>query len=179
MRQHWYAVQVMAGREQIACDLIERFVDPGLLAEVFTPRYEVQRKVRGAWEASVDVLFPGYLIVVAHSREDADKIRAALRAVPEFTRLLAAGNAYVPLDATERAWICAFTHRKDRTVKMSMGVMEGDRVVVTSGPLMRREGWIRSINRRKSIAYLEIQMFGRTIQTKVGLGIVAKQAGTE
>ena len=29
--------------------------------------------------------------------------------------------------------------------------------------------------RRKRTAYLEIEMFGRTIQTKIGLGIVRKR----
>ena len=43
------------------------------------------------------------------------------------------------------------------------------------GPLVGREGWIRKINRRKRTAYLEIDMFGRTIQTKIGLGIVRKR----
>ena len=58
---------------------------------------------------------------------------------------------------------------------MSEGVIEGDRIVVLKGPLVNRTGWIRKINRRKRTAYLEIEMFGRTIQTKIGLGIVRKR----
>ena len=49
------------------------------------------------------------------------------------------------------------------------------RIIVLKGPLVGREGWIRKINRRKRTAYLEIDMFGRTIQTKIGLGIVRKR----
>ena len=72
-------------------------------------------------------------------------------------------------------WLNAFTDNPHRTVAMSTAVKEGDRIVITSGPLMRHEGLIKSINRRKSLAFLEIQMFGRTITTKVGLAILRKQ----
>ena len=60
-----------------------------------------------------------------------------------------------------------------------MGVIEGDRVVVTSGPLRGHEGWIKSVNRRKSLAFLEVEMFGRKLKTKVGLGIVARRPSAD
>lgn len=166
----WYAVQVVAGKEEATCKLIERLVSPEVLQEVFTPRFETQKKVRGEWIMCTNVLFPGYVIAVTNK---VDQLRRALHAVPEFTHVLAMGETYLPLDRRERALICAFTRPGDRTVEMSMGVKEGDRVVVTSGPLVGREAMIASINRRKSLAFIDIEMFGRTMRTKVGLGIVA------
>ena len=88
------------------------------------------------------------------------------------------GETFAPLDEADKALICAFTQKEDRTVKMSFGVMEGDRVVVTAGPLLGREGWIRSVNRHKNLAFLEIEMFGRTLRTKVGLGVVKASGPT-
>lgn len=58
---------------------------------------------------------------------------------------------------------------------MSMGFMEGDKVVVFSGPLKGREGCITSVNRRKSVAYIELDMCGRRVKTRIGLGIVRKR----
>ena len=58
---------------------------------------------------------------------------------------------------------------------MSMGVVEGDRIVVTRGPLMGHEGWITSVNRRKSLAFIQVEMFGRKIETRIGLGIVRRR----
>ena len=49
-----------------------------------------------------------------------------------------------------------------------------DLVRITKGPLRHHEGWIKKINRHKRLAYLEIEMFGRTLEAKVGLGIVKK-----
>lgn len=172
----WYVVQVLGGKEEATCRLIERIVDQEVLQECFTPRYETQRKVRGMWVNARNVLFPGYVIAVT---EDVDRLKRELRAVPEFTKLLSMGEAFIPLSEQDQAWIGAFTSPGERTVPMSEGVIEGDRVIVTSGPLKQHEGWIRSVNRRKGLAFLEFQMFGRTIQTKVGLAILARRAGKE
>ena len=57
--------------------------------------------------------------------------------------------------------------------------MEGDHVVVTGGPLKGHEGWIRSVNRQKSLAFLEIEMFGRKLKTKVGLAILNRRSVEE
>lgn len=98
-----------------------------------------------------------------------------VRGVSEFTRLLTMGESFVPLDDADRAWLSAFTTADDRAIPMSMGVVEGDRIVVTQGPLMGHEGWITSVNRRKSLAFIQVEMFGRKIETRIGLGIVRRK----
>lgn len=57
--------------------------------------------------------------------------------------------------------------------------MEGDHVVVTGGPLKGHEGWICTVNRQKSLAFLEIEMFGRKLKTKVGLAILSRSSVEE
>ncbi len=167
----WYVVQVAAGRENATRDLVERLVPPEALEECFVPSYEAQLKVRGSWKTVLKPLFPGYVVAVT---PNIDCLRQSLRGVPEFTRVLMLGETFVPLDEADRALICAFTQKEDRTVKMSYAVAANDRVTVTSGPLVGREGWIREINRHKSLAFLEIKMFGRTLRTKVGLAVLRK-----
>lgn len=104
-----------------------------------------------------------------------DELESQLRRVPAFAWVLSNDGGFVPLERDEVAWIDALTEKGHRTVGVSEGVIEGDRIIVLKGPLVGREGWIRKINRRKRTAYLEIDMFGRTIQTKIGLGIVRKR----
>jgi len=156
----WYVVQTVAGREFAVCRLIESLVEDDVLQECFVPRYEVQKQFRG------------YLIVVT---DRVDELESQLRRVPAFAWVLSNDGGFVPLERDEVAWIDAFTEKGHRTVGVSEGVIEGDRIIVLKGPLVGREGWIRKINRRKRTAYLEIDMFGRTIQTKIGLGIVRKR----
>lgn len=172
----WYVVQVVSGKEYATRDLVERLVPGEVIAECFVPAYETQIKFRGAWKTVQKPLFPGYVVAVT---SDIDALRLCLRGVPEFTRVLACGETFVPLDEADKALICVFTQKDDRTVAMSFGVMDGDCVVVTAGPLTGREGWISGINRHKNLAFLEIEMFGRTLKTKVGLGVLRKKPGEE
>lgn len=167
----WYVVQTLSGREGRVCDLMERLVDSELLEECFVLRYETVKKIRGEWRTCTAVLFPGYVIVVTNHVE---QLEQALRKVPQFTRILGNDRMFMPLERDEMAWLSAFTERKRRVIGMSSGVIEGDEIVILEGPLMNRTGWIRKIDRRKRVAYLEMRMFGRTLQTKVGLGIVRK-----
>lgn len=156
--------------------LLERMVPSHLMNDCFTPRYETQMKVRGEWQTCTKVLFPGYLIV---DTEEVEKLSRALVDVPELTRVLSVGEKFVPLTAEERAWISTFAANSEHVVPMSTGVVEvfedGERIVVTDGPLKGQEALIKSVNRRKSLAFLEIEMFGRKMTTRVGLGIVAKR----
>lgn len=131
-----------------------------------------KKQFRGQWRTCTATLFPGYLIVVT---DRVDELESQLRRVPAFAWVLSNDGGFVPLERDEVAWIDAFTEKGHRTVGVSEGVIEGDRIIVLKGPLVGREGWIRKINRRKRTAYLEIDMFGRTIQTKIGLGIVRKR----
>ncbi len=215
----WYVIQVPTGKEAALCAVIERVAEPGELSECFVPSFETQRKVRGAWETVRAVLFPGYVVAVTR---DVGALKQRLRGVSEFTRLLTmgesfvplddadrawlsafttaddraipmsmgvvegdrivvtqgplmGGESFVPLDDADRAWLSAFTTADDRAIPMSMGVVEGDRIVVTQGPLMGHEGWITSVNRRKSLAFIQVEMFGRKIETRIGLGIVRRK----
>lgn len=169
----WYVVQVPTGSEAKLIRAIERHAPAGVLDELFSPRYAAQKKVRGVWRDVEAPLFPGYLIAVTSRPAE---LKEALRGVPEFTRLLATGETFTPLTPEDQQWIGAFTSKGARTVPMSFAeVDEGDRVVVLEGPLVGREALIKGVNRHKGLAFLEFQICGRTVTTKVGLGIVRKR----
>ena len=79
----------------------------------------------------------------------------------------------MPLDEAEVRFLLEFG-MGEQIVSMSEGIIENDNVVVITGPLKGNEGLIRKIDRHKRRAYLEIEMFGRKIETQVGLEIVAR-----
>lgn len=54
-------------------------------------------------------------------------------------------------------------------------MIEGDEIVILNGPLMNQTGLIKKIDRHKRLAYLEIEILGRTKTVKVGLEIVQKR----
>lgn len=173
----WYVVNVPTGKESKMCQVIERLAPEGTVRECFCPRYATQIKRAGEWLDVQKTLLPGYVVVAS---KQVSTVKRCLRKVPEYARVLSMGESFVPLTREERAWIDAFTHEGDRCIPMSMGVMEGDRVVVVSGPLKGREALIKSVNRHRSIAYVELQICGRIVTTKVGLGIVSpKDSGSK
>lgn len=52
-----------------------------------------------------------------------------------------------------------------------------DKLVIVEGPLKGREDWVRKVNHRKRLAYLEMPMGGRTVRAQAGLQIVNKAQG--
>lgn len=164
------------------CQLIERTAAEAdqlsdidgyhLVEECFSPRFATERKFHGEFRRIEKPLLPGYVVAVT---QDPATLARTLYRVPDFTRLLTSGETFVPLRDDERAWIESSTHVGDRTVPMSFGYREGDRLVVTEGPLKGREGMVTRINRAKSLAFLEFDVHGKKIMTTVGLGIVPKE----
>lgn len=166
----WYVIQVTRGREEAMAELIGRVVPRDVLSECFYPQYETELKVRGSWVPCVKPLFPGYLIAVT---DDAVELESQLVKLPEFARVLSMGEKPVPLAPEEVELIGGFTRPGERVIPMSRAVKDGEKVVVVGGPLLGHEGLIRDINRRKSTAYLEIDLCGRKVSTRVGLAVLA------
>ena len=97
-----------------------------------------------------------------------------LKKVIGLTKLIGIGDQIVPLVQEEVELLMRIGTDK-QLVEMSSGIIENDRVQILSGPLMGMEGNISRIDRHKRIAYLEIEMFGRTVEMKVGLEIIRKE----
>lgn len=167
-----YVIQVVGGQETRAVELIAR-VACDVVRECFVPRREVVKRTDGAWHKRCERLFPGYVFV---QTEDPLKVQQLLRAVPTFTRMLgSAGDTFLPLAPDEVTWINIHTNADTHVVEMSEGIIEGDRVVVTSGPLRGQEASISHIDRHKRLAWVDVDMFGRHKTIRVGLEIVAKR----
>ncbi|MBM6774927.1 antiterminator LoaP [Olsenella profusa] len=166
-----YVIQVTGGLESRVRTLVMRLLGD-LVGECFIPRREVKRRVDGEWVSVTELLFPGYLFITT---DDVLGVSDRLRAVPQFTRLLGKNDERItPLSPEEVSWLNALLEPVSKTVEMSVGVIEGDRVIVTDGPLVGHEGLISKINRYKRVVYLDMRMFGRTKTIKVGLEIVRK-----
>lgn len=168
----WYVIQTIGGQEEHVLMLIKKLLDNSLFEELFVPHYEVLKRRAGTWCKRRDVLLPGYLFVITKSPS---LLQESLRSIPKFTRLLANNDVFVPLDRGEVAFINAFTQAPLRVVEISQGVVEGDRIVILRGPLMHKTGLIKKVDRHKRIAFLEVDILGRTKQIKVGLEIVRKK----
>ena len=64
---------------------------------------------------------------------------------------------------------------KERLMKLSEGYMQDAQVIVIDGPLKGLEGKISRIDRHKRLAWLTVELFGRTIELQAGLEIIRKE----
>ena len=167
-----YVVQVAGGQEAKAVEMIAG-VAQGIVQDCFAPRREVMRRIDGAWQRKCEKLFPGYVFV---QTDDPVEVQRLFRVVPTFTRMLgSAGDTFLPLTPDEVTWINIHTNAETHVVEMSEGIIDGDRVVVTSGPLKGHEASITRIDRHKRLAWVDMDMFGRHKTIRVGLEIVSKK----
>ena len=166
----WYVIQVLKGREDAMAELIGRIAPADVLKECFSPKYATEMKIRGRWVPCERDLFPGYLVAVTDAPRE---LEAALMQMPEFARVLSQGGEFIPLEREEVELIGTFTDRGKRVVPMSRAVKEGERVVIVEGPLLGHEGLIREVDRRKSVAVVELDVCGRKLSTRMGLAVVS------
>ncbi|RVU96710.1 antiterminator LoaP [Coriobacteriales bacterium OH1046] len=168
-----YVIQVMGGQEEHTKALVLKLL-ADVASDCYTPAYECARKVGGVWRRVSRTLFPGYVFV---ETSDPAGLRDRLGEIPAFARLLGASDeSFLALTDDEVAWLNAFANVETHVVEMSEGVIEGDRILVTKGPLKGHEGLIRKVDRHKRLAELEIGMFGREKRVRIGLEIVRKRS---
>lgn len=166
----WYVVQVMSGQEHSVAQLCEaRLLQEN--EEVFVPMYQRKKKIKGKYEVCESILFPGYVFFDTEAVED---LFFRLKDVSQLTKILRTGEDFTPLHETEVAFLKQFG-KKEHVVEMSVGYIEGEEVVITSGPMENWSGKVKRIDRHKMIAVLEIEFFGRMTDVTVGLEIVEKR----
>lgn len=167
-----FVVQAIGGQEDRAAALIAKLAQ-GAVEDCFVPKREVMHRKSGQWHHTLEKLFPGYVFVQTSAP---GQVREALGRVPAFTRMLTlAGDTCLPLTVDEVAWINAVTDVDTHVMEISEGVIEGDRVIVTRGPLKGLEAQIARIDRHKRLAWIDMNMFGRHKTIRVGLEIVSKK----
>lgn len=168
-----YVLQVAGGQERRAAELARRLLG-NKLGDCFAPVRELKKRKAGQWRTVKELVFPGYLFL---ETEDQENVYARLRQAPVLMRLLTStGDEFLPLNNEEIDWLRALVVGKTHTVEMSEGLIEGGKVTVTSGPLRGREAQISKIDRHKRLAWLDMRMFGRNKNIKVGLEIVSKRS---
>ena len=169
--EKWYVIQVRSRAEEKIRKACEILISKEVLKECFIPKNKRMKKIKGNWMKIEEILFSGYVFLVS---DDPDKLYLELKKVPDLTKMLGHVNGDIfPLYDDEVAFLKSLGD-DDHVVEISTGLIENDEVMITSGPLKGKEGIIRRIDRHKRIALIEVELFGKTTQAKVGLEIVSK-----
>lgn len=166
----WYVIQVRTGTEKEIVKQCRTVIPRNILIKSFLPRFEEMKRYQGTWHKEQKLLFPGYIFLVSDKPEE---LYMELRHVIGLTKLLKTGEQVIALTEAEVEFLLKFGG-EEQLVEMSIGFVEKDKIVIIDGPLKGMEGSIRKIDRHRREACLALKMFGRILDTKVGLEIIRK-----
>jgi len=171
---YWHVLFVRTGLEHKAVDEINHLwrLD-GLLP--FVPMHEVYFK-KDIFKKQR--LFPGYVFVesVVNGAEFSINTYEWIARSKYSIRILRYGgheNFSFEMNENERE-VFTKLYNDEQCVERSQGFIEGDRVIITDGPLIGFESHIKRINRHKMEATLELELMGSIRLVTVGLQIVEK-----
>lgn len=167
----WYVIQVHTGKEQETVLQCQKLVSPAVLGKSFLPYYKAMKRYQGEWHMETRILFPGYVFLVTDQPE---RLFLELKKVPGLTKLLGTGEEIVPLTLEEITYLQRIG-RQDQIVEMSTGVIDNGELQVLEGPLAGMEKSVKKIDRHKRKAWVEMKLFGKVVETVVGLEIVEKR----
>lgn len=167
----WYVIQVRTGSEKEIVKQCRTVIPQEILESSFLPYFEEMKRYQGSWHRQKKLLFPGYVFLIS---KDSGVLYQGLKKVIGLTKLLKTGEQIIALTEAEKAFLLKLGG-EEQLVKMSTGLMEQDRIVILNGPLKGLEGYIKRIDRHRREACLELPLFGRMLDTKVGLEIIAKK----
>ena len=165
----WYVIRVNSGKEEDALFFMEKVLKLDELGRAFIPRVVRRRKYRDGWHDRYLPFVPGYIFF---ETDDPKRLYFDLKKVPRRTTLLRMDEDILAVSPEEESFIRSFFGRED-TVEVSIIHKEGDRVIVDSGPLAGREAIIKKIWAHKRTALISTEMFGRTMELKVGIDFLS------
>lgn len=166
----WYVIQVYTGKElEIVQQCRERVMVEG--EDVFVPLAERWTKIRGERTLITSRLFPGYVFIETDRIGDFYK---RLNRIYAMTKVLRTGEEMTPIQPEEEEYLRRLGG-EEHVVKYSEGYIEGEKLVVISGPLKNFAGNVKKVLRHKRLVVMEVPLLGRTVEVTVGMGVVEKR----
>lgn len=171
----WYVIHTVSGQEQKCLQQCGIYVDRTAYNAMFIPKYIAQKHFKKNWHEVEKTLFPGYLFVDA---EKIEPVIAGLKRFRQYTKVLQDGEIVSPITKQEQQFLSAMMDNQ-HLVRYSEGFLIGEKVCITTGPLRNFEGCVRTVDRHRRVAKLEIPIFGRPTPAEVGFGAIKRVSEKE
>ncbi|MCR5092893.1 MAG: hypothetical protein K6B72_02865 [Lachnospiraceae bacterium] len=169
----WYVLWSTCRNEESLLEKVHDKVPAELYDEVWLPRREEFRVVRGEEKRLETPLFKGYLFIRARA-EDLHDIHCRLKKEKEYLGILKCEDDFVSLSEFEEKLIDRLTSHRRKSAGQSVGVIRQGVLHILDGPLVGLEPYIKKIDRHKRKAWLEMEIFGQHRRFPAALEIVEK-----
>lgn len=145
----------------------------------FVPTFDAKFRRKGIVTAQRRRLFPGYVFIESEmpGTEFWCATQNFIYKSNYALKLLKYGDSngvFPAIDKTEQMALMKLFAGGDYCVGMSTGLIVGDKVKVTCGPLQNRESIIKKIKRHRMEAIIEIELLGESREVTVGLEIIKR-----
>lgn len=164
----WYVIWTTTGKEEQCRQQILKSCDGATYKRCVIPMIQRRRRENGAWVLKTERFAPSYLFVESQTIED---FARELSRIVGFKKLLQNDNLFLPLHEREEELLSKLLGDGE-VIAESVGVKVGQSVIITDGPMQGMEGMIKYIDRHKRMAVIEMDLFGRVLEMKLGLEVV-------
>ena len=164
----WYVIQVMACHESEMVNKCRRIALDN--EEVFTFFTERMERRNGEWQPKRFVTFQKYIFV---DTTDPDDFRTRLHEVAGITKMLGVGDTIVPIKSEEEQFL-RYIGGEEHVIGKSTVYYEGEKIVVTSGPLEGMEGRVKWLDKRQKLIGVSTDVDGKETVIKLAAEFVRR-----
>lgn len=173
--QNWCVLFVKTGCEEKVISLLQsRFIDDTLYP--FTPLREIMFKRAGQVVKEREIAFPGYVFINSNmpAHELFEKIKNYPIKFQDIYKILSYDIKWdIYLRESEKMNILQLCN-EGYCIESSVGIIEGDKIQIISGPLQGKESTIIKVNRHKREAIIMMDIMGEARKLTVGIEIITK-----
>ncbi|NOT01513.1 MAG: transcription termination/antitermination factor NusG [Phycisphaerales bacterium] len=172
---HWYVLRVASNKEDRVRDTLERKMKiEGLtdrVGRILVPTVK-ERKVRGGQvKVSERKLYPGYVFVEMATEEDGSIPEDVWFAIKEASGvgdfISSAGKPTSMPDHDAAAMLAACQKGDEEPTLADLKLQVGDAVKITDGSFENFEGEVVSIDKRRGMVTVGLEVFGRATPVEV------------
>jgi len=171
----WYAIFVETGYEDDVClfiDKVKYYLFDDIQYNLLIPKRKIYERKQGIRKEVIRRMFPGYVLL---ETERIIEFYRKVRESPHIIKFLKDGRDFLEVDMKEMAPILRMTN-KEGLIGISQALIENDKIIITEGPLLGREGIIKKIDKRKGRAKVEFLINHNSILIDLGIDIFRKIA---
>lgn len=171
---YWYVLFVKAAKER----KVEQFLSKNLNTEVsipFIPLQEILFRRAGSIKKEIRFLFPGYLFIesILSDQQFLQEINPVINRCSDIIGLLKYSGTEISMKQSEKNMLKSLCDN-EYCIGASFGIIEGDKIHITDGPLKGLESIVRKVNRHRREAVVEIEIMGEVRFVTVALEVVEK-----
>ena len=164
----WYVIQTMAGREEAVRNEASMLIPEADFKVIYrTGKYNC----KGKWISKKKIMFAGYIFAVT---DDIEAVIRNIRKITDYAKPVRLSDDYLPISYEEQKFLESLIG-DDETVEESIGIIEGDEIIVKEGPPKGLESRIIRVDRHKRLAYIELNMCDRKVEAQLCLNVLEKR----